>query len=461
MRVDLIANMGAYYYFYAPYIPTGAALKVLPGVYAIPCLSYGVKGVFTNTVPIDAYRGAGRPESIYCIERLIEAAARELKVDPTELRRINFVRPEQMPFDTAAGETYDSGDFARVMDSAKQRADWDGVAARRAAARARGKRVGVGMCYYIESTMGDPTEHAAIRFEDDGTVSVLVGTQTNGQGHDTAYAQVLHQRLGVPFERIRIVQGDTAQIKAGGGTGGSRSLTAQGMAICDASTSWSSAARPTPPRCSRRPRPTSLRRRRVPRRRHRPRHRHHGAGRARARRDRGRPGGCRARRRGDDEAERLDLPERLPHRRGRGRPDTGNVDIARYTVVDDFGVVVNPMLVEGQVHGGIVQGLGQALLEGAVYDDGGQLLTGSFMDYAMPRADNMPSFDFSTVEVPCKNNALGVKGCGEAGSVGSPAAVINAVIDALADLGVRHVDMPATPQRLWELMHQHRHAAAA
>jgi carbon-monoxide dehydrogenase large subunit len=307
------------------------------------------------------------------------------------------------------------------------------VAARRAAARARGKRVGVGMCYYIESTMGDPTEHAAIRFEEDGTVSVLVGTQTNGQGHDTAYAQVLHQRLGVPFERIRIVQGDTDQIKAGGGTGGSRSLTAQGMAICDASDVVVERGQGLRrPGVRGGPGRHRVRRRRVPRRRHRPRHRHHGAGRSGPAPWPCRRGGRRARRRGHDEAQRLDLPERLPHRRGRGRPDTGEVDIARYTIVDDFGVVVNPMLVEGQVHGGIVQGIGQALLEGAVYDDSGQLLTGSFMDYAMPRADNMPSFDFSTVEVPCKNNALGVKGCGEAGSVGSPAAVINAIIDALA-----------------------------
>ena len=462
MRVDLIANMGAYYYFYAPYIPTGAALKVLPGVYAIPCLSYGVKGVFTNTVPIDAYRGAGRPESIYCVERLIEAAARELKVDPTELRRINFVRPEQMPFDTAAGETYDSGDFARVMDTAKQRADWDGAAARRASARARGKRLGIGMCYYIESTMGDPTEHAAIRFEEDGTVAVLVGTQTNGQGHDTAYAQVLHQRLGVPFERIRVVQGDTDRIRAGGGTGGSRSLTAQGMAIMDASDVVEQRGKAYAAqvfeaaqaditfdagefRVAGTDRAIDIMEL---------------AGRSRAVTVAGLEGA------GLDAAAMTKLsawtfPNGCHIAEVEVDPDTGNVDIARYTVVDDFGVVVNPMLVEGQVHGGIVQGLGQALLEGAVYDDAGQLLTGSFMDYAMPRADNMPSFDFSTVEVPCKNNALGVKGCGEAGSVGSPAAVINAIIDALADLGVRRVDMPATPQRLWELMHQGRVAAAA
>ena len=185
--------MGAYYFAFAPFIPTGAALKVLPGVYDVKALSYGVKGVFTNTVPVDAYRGAGRPESIYCIERLMDYAADQLGVDPVELRRRNFIRPEQMPFKTAAGELYDTGEFAKVMDTCLTKADWAGIAARRAKAQATGRLRGIGMCYYIESTMGDPTEHAAIEFAEDGYVNVLVGTQTNGQGHDTAYAQVLHQ----------------------------------------------------------------------------------------------------------------------------------------------------------------------------------------------------------------------------------------------------------------------------
>jgi aerobic carbon-monoxide dehydrogenase large subunit len=460
MRVNVVANMGAYYYFYAPYIPTGAALKVLPGVYAIPALSYAVQGVFTNTVPVDAYRGAGRPESIYCIERLIEAAARELGVDPTDLRRINFVRPEQMPYKTSAGEVYDSGDFDRVMTAAMERADWKGAKARSAEARARGRYRGIGMCYYIESTMGDPTEHATIRFEADGTVSVLVGTQTNGQGHDTAYAQVLHQRLGVPFERVRIVQGDTDQIKAGGGTGGSRSLTAQGMAIIDASDvvidkgkayaahvfeAAQADIRFSPDAGEFRVAGTD---------------RAIGimelAEKARAMAVPGVEGGLDAA--ATTKLEAWTFPNGCHIAEVELDPDTGQVEIERYTIVDDFGVVVNPMLVEGQVHGGIVQGIGQALLEGAVYDDSGQLLTGSFMDYTMPRADDMPSFDFTTVEVPCKNNAMGVKGCGEAGSVGSPAAVINAIIDALSPLGVRAVDMPATPQKLWELMQVRRAA---
>ncbi|MFO1050380.1 MAG: xanthine dehydrogenase family protein molybdopterin-binding subunit [Geminicoccaceae bacterium] len=452
LKVDLIANMGAYYYQFAPYIPTGAALKVLPGVYDVKVLSYGVKGVFTNTCPVDAYRGAGRPESIYCMERLMDYAADQLGVDPIELRRRNFIKPEQMPFKTAAGELYDTGEFAKVMDTCLKKADWTGLAARRAKSQAKGRLRGIGMCYYIESTMGDPTEHAAIEFTDDGFVNVLVGTQTNGQGHDTAYSQVLHSRLNVPFEKIRIVQGDTDRIRAGGGTGGSRSLTAQGMAINDASDlviergkAFSAQHFETAAadiqfqdgtfRVAGTDRAIGIMEL---------------AGKARAMAPAmGMEGGL-------DAAATTNLsawtfPNGCHIAEVEVDPDTGIIDIVDYNIVDDFGVVLNPMLVEGQVHGGIVQGIGQALHEGAVYDDNGQLLTGSFMDYTMPRADNMPSFDFSTVEVPCKNNAMGVKGCGEAGSVGSPAAVINALVDALAPLGVDHVDMPATPEKVWRL----------
>ena len=455
LKVDLIANMGAYYFAFAPYIPTGAALKVLPGVYDVKALSYGVKGVFTNTVPVDAYRGAGRPESIYCIERLMDYAADQLGVDPVELRRKNFIRPEQMPFQTAAGELYDTGEFAKVMDTCLKKADWAGISARRAQAQAKGKLRGIGMCYYIESTMGDPTEHAAIEFTEDGQVNVLVGTQTNGQGHDTAYAQVLHHRLNVPFEKIRIVQGDTDRIRAGGGTGGSRSLTAQGMAINDASDiviergkAFAAQLFETAAadiqfqegtfRVAGTDRAVDIMEL---------------AGKARAMAPSlGMEGGL-------DAAATTNLsawtfPNGCHIAEVEVDPDTGTVEVVDYNIVDDFGVVLNPMLVEGQVHGGIVQGIGQALLEGAVYDDSGQLLTGSFMDYTMPRADNMPSFDFSTVEVPCKNNAMGVKGCGEAGSVGAPAAVINALVDALAGHGVDHVDMPATPEKVWRLAHR-------
>lgn len=460
LKVDLVANMGAYYYAFAPFIPTGAALKVLPGVYDVKALSYGVKGVFTNTVPVDAYRGAGRPESIYCIERLMDYAADELGVDPVELRRRNFIRPEQMPFTTAAGETYDTGEFERVMDACMKKADWAGIGRRKAEAQARGRLRGIGMCYYIESTMGDPTEHAAVEFKEDGTVEVLVGTQTNGQGHDTAYTQVLHQRLGVPFEKIRIVQGDTDRIKAGGGTGGSRSLTAQGMAINDAADIvvergkayaaqlFEAAAADIQFesgtfRVAGTDREIGIMEL---------------ATKARAMAPiAGMEGGLDAA--ATTKLDAWTFPNGCHIAEVEVEPETGMVKVVDYHIVDDFGVVLNPLLVEGQVHGGIVQGIGQALLEGAVYDDSGQLLTGSFMDYGMPRADTMPFFNFSTLEVPCKNNAMGVKGCGEAGSVGAPAAVINALVDALSGSGVRHVDMPATPEKVWRLLQSERRAA--
>jgi carbon-monoxide dehydrogenase large subunit len=464
MAVETIANMGAYNSLFAPFIPTAAALKVLPGVYDVKGLVYRVKGVLTNTTPVDAYRGAGRPESIYLMERLMTAAAREVGLDPTEFRRRNFIASSAMPFKTAAGELYDSGEFARVMDKALEEAGWGGAQARRAEAARRGRRRGIGMAYYIESTMGDPQEAARIEFAEDGMVNVVVGTQSNGQGHETAYAQVMNDRLGVPFEKIRIVQGDTKKLKWGGGTGGSRSLTAEGMAIHDASDiviergkHYASQELETAVADIEFSREAGEFRvigtdRRV------------GllelAAKARTMTP---PAGAEPGL--DAEAmAKIDawtFPNGCHVAEVEIDPDTGFTRIVNYVAVDDFGVVLNPMLVAGQVHGGVVQGIGQALYEHAVYDDSGQLLSGSFMDYCMPRADGVPAMAVSTLEVPCKNNPLGVKGCGEAGSVASPAAVINAIIDALADLGVRAIDMPATPERVWQLIQAHRPAAAA
>ena len=464
MRVETAANMGAYSSLFAPFIPTMAALKVLPGVYDVRNLVYRVKGVLTNTTPVDAYRGAGRPESIYLMERLMDAAAREVGLDPIEFRRRNFIAPAAMPFKTAAGEIYDSGEFAKVTDAALKAADWAGFGKRRSEAASRGLRRGIGMSYYIESTMGDPKEAAKIQFEDDGTVSVVVGTQSNGQGHETAYAQVLNDRLGIPFEKIRIVQGDTSLLKWGGGTGGSRSLTAEGMAIRDASDMviergkhYASQELETAVADIEFAREAGEFRvigtdRRI------------GllelAAKARTLTP---PEGAEP---GLD-AEAMAKIDAWTFPNGAHvaeieiDPDTGVTRIVRYTAVDDFGVVLNPMLVEGQVHGGVVQGIGQALYEHAVYDDAGQLLSGSFMDYCMPRADGVPAMAVSTLEVPCKTNPMGIKGCGEAGSVASPAAVINAIIDALSDLGVRAIDMPATPQKVWQLVQAHSPAAAA
>jgi aerobic carbon-monoxide dehydrogenase large subunit len=465
MRVETTANMGAYSSLFGPFIPTGAALKVLPGVYDVKSLVYRVKGVLTNTTPVDAYRGAGRPESIYLMERLMTAAAREVGEDPVAFRRKNFIPSSAMPFRTAVGEIYDSGDFAKVMDRALEEADWKGFQERRAASERAGRRRGIGMSYYIESTMGDPQEAAKITFDQDGMVSVVVGTQSNGQGHETAYMQVLNDRLGIPFESIRIVQGDTAKLKWGGGTGGSRSLTAEGMAIRDASdiviergkmfASQEFEAAVGDIDFERADGTFRVK----------------GTDRAvgileLASKVRGMAASMGGELQGlDAEAmAKIDawtFPNGCHIAEVEIDPETGVTRIVDYTAVDDFGVVINPLLVSGQVHGGVVQGIGQALYEHAVYDQSGQLLSGSFMDYGMPRADGVPSMQVSTVEVPCKNNPMGVKGCGEAGSVASPAAVINAIIDALADLGVRHVDMPATPQAVWRLIQEHRQPLAA
>ena len=465
MRVETVANLGAYSSLFGPFIPTGAALKVLPGVYDVKNLVYRVKGVLTNTTPVDAYRGAGRPESIYLMERLIDAAAREVGLDPTEFRRKNFIPSSAMPFKTAVGEIYDSGEFARVMDAALEAADWRGFAGRKAESERRGLRRGIGLSYYIESTMGDPQEAARISFEEDGTVSVAVGTQSNGQGHETAYMQLVNDRLGIPFERIRIVQGDTAKLKWGGGTGGSRSLTAEGMAIRDASdlviergklfASQEFEAAVADIDFDRADGTFRVK----------------GTDRATgilglASKVRGMAPTMGGEMHGlDAEAmAKIDawtFPNGCHVAEVEVDPETGVTRIVNYTAVDDFGVVLNPLLVSGQVHGGVAQGIGQALYEHAIYDDSGQLLSGSFMDYGMPRADGVPAMQVSTVEVPCKNNPMGVKGCGEAGSVASPAAVINAIIDALADLGVRRVDMPATPHSVWRLFQEHRQPMAA
>ena len=463
MRADTLAGMGAYLSNFAPMIPTLAGCKVLPGVYDVKKLHLRVRGIFTNTTPVDAYRGAGRPEAIYLMERLIDRAGRETGLGAAEIRRRNFIPPEAMPFKTATGQTYDSGEFARLLDMAMARADWAGFEARRQEASARGRLRGIGLCYYVEATGGAPDDTVAVRFEQDDTVSVVVGTQSTGQGHETAFAQLMAERLEVDIDRIRIIQGDTDALAKGGGTGGSRSLTVEGGAIVKvaetviergrffASLLLEAAEQDIEYRdgrftivgTDRRIGLFELARR--------------AADHPAAQGDY--EGGLDAS--AAYEVEAFTYPNGCHIAEVEIDPDTGELGIANYTVVDDFGHILNPMLVEGQVHGGIAQGLGQALMEAARYDANGQLLSGSFMDYALPRAIDMPAnLSLSTVEVPCRNNLLGVKGCGEAGCIGAPAALINAIIDALAPLGVEHIDMPATPQRLWEAIRTARNRPA-
>jgi carbon-monoxide dehydrogenase large subunit len=454
LRTRNIANMGAYLSTFAPYIPTYAGTGVLASVYGFKAIYANVLGVFTNTVPVDAYRGAGRPESNYLVERLVDAAARELHIDPVELRRRNMVLPDAMPHETPVGKLYDSGDFRVVLDAATKHMDYAGFPARKAAAAAAGKRRGLGLAYYLEATGGDPTERAEIRFADDGFVDVYVGTQSTGQGHETAYVQLTANNLGIDGDKIRIRQGDTDTIPVGGGTGGARSLYSEGQAILLTSQSVIAKGKQAAAEeleaavadiafadgtfsivgTDRAIDIVTL------------------AATQRKKAAAGEP------------ATLLDAAEIAAidaHTFPNGchiaevevDPETGAIELVRYSVTDDVGKAINPMIVRGQVAGGVAQGFGQAVLEHTVYDPvSGQLLSGSFMDYAMPRANEFPDIEVELIEVPCASNPLGVKGAGEAGAVGSPPAVINAIIDALSADGVTHIDMPATPERVWRAM---------
>ncbi len=448
-RLHTVCNLGAYNSNFGQLIQTMLFSRVLPGVYDIPTMFLQVDGIYTNTTQVDAYRGAGRPEAIYVLERMMDRAARELGVDPWELRRINFIRPEQFPFRTIVGETYDVGDFARVLDRAAHHADKAGFDARKAASQRAGRLRGQGLCYYIESILGSPSENVEVSFEQDGGVLIYVGTQSNGQGHETVFAQFLSDQTGIPADRITVVQGDSDLIPEGGGTGGSRSVTVQTNATLTAVAGITAkfakflAGEMDVP-----------------------------ADRIGFDDERFRADGSNltpsmlevaemARAAGREDLLRHRATAQLPARSYPNGahvaeveidPDTGRVTVERYTVVDDFGNLINPMLAEGQVHGGVVQGIGQAIQERVVYDETGQLLSASFMDYAMPRADDVPMIGFSVEPVPSTANPMGMKGCGEAGTVGAMAAVANAVQDAMWERGVRQADMPFTPQRVWEML---------
>jgi aerobic carbon-monoxide dehydrogenase large subunit len=460
LRTHNVANMGAYLSLYAPYIPTYAGTGVLASIYRFQAIHARVEGVFTNTVPVDAYRGAGRPEANYLVERLVDAAARETGIDRAELRRRNMVPPEAMPYRTPVGRLYDSGDFRIVFDAALAKSDWAGFEARREEAAGRGKRRGIGLAYYLEATGGDPSERAEIRFAEDGYVDVYVGTQSTGQGHETAYVQLTVDQLGVDGDRVRIHQGDTDAIPVGGGTGGARSLYSEGQAILATAATVIEKGKQAASdvlEASKADIDFAAGRFAV-------------AGTDRAIGIVELAAHQRALAARGEDAVLLDaaeIAEIKSHTFPNGchiaeveiDPETGETCVLRYIVVDDVGKAVNPMIVRGQVHGGVAQGLGQALLERTAYDRAsGQLLSGSLMDYTLPRADDLPDIEVEFVEVPCLSNPLGVKGAGEAGAVGSPPALINAVVDALSPLGVTQVDMPATAQSLWTAI---RGAAAA
>ncbi len=467
MRVNNRCNLGAYLSQFAPFIATASPGRILGGVYKIPAIHVSVTGLFSNTVPVDAYRGAGRPESAYIIERAVDAAAAELGIAQDEFRAINFIPPEDMPYQHPLSFVFDTGEYNRNMEDAKRNAGWDTFEARKAESRARGKLRGIGMAYYIECTLGGPSEAAEINFLEDDKVEIITGTMSNGQGHETAWAQVVVDQLGVPFENVTLVQGDTDRVKTGGGTGGSHSLYMAAGAFQETSNEVI------------------------------------------------KKGKIIASLMLEDEPQNIDFEEGLFKVPGTNKsvgimevaakarevdelpgdfkemfvdglnssgiyeyststfpngchiceveidPETGKTDVVGYTVVDDFGKVINPMLVAGQVHGGVVQGLGQSLTENCVYDpETAQLMTGSFMDYGMPRADDICDIDFSYNEILCKTNPYGIKGCGEAGTIGACPSSINAILDALREFGVTAIDMPATPLKVWQAIQDGTRQAA-
>jgi carbon-monoxide dehydrogenase large subunit len=404
-----------------------------------------VRGVYTNTVPVDAYRGAGRPEAAYVIERLVDHAAREVGMAPDALRRRNFVKPGAMPYQSATGQNYDSGNFAAHLKRAQELADWSGFAKRLRQSRKAGRLRGIGLSTYIEACGNAGAETASLKLEPDGSVTLLIGSQSTGQGHATAYAQLVADHLGLPPEKVNMVQGDTDRIKTGMGTGGSSSIPCGGASLAGAAEKLADNLK----RLAAEALEASAEDLEI-------------------------VGGS-VRVTGTDRmisfaalAQRPDAGNRLtaayaftppqatyPNGTHIAEveidPGTGESRIVNYVAVDDFGATLNPLLLAGQVHGGTAQGMGQALMEHAIYDpDSGQLVTASLMDYAVPRADEVPAIEFNTRNVRCGHNPLGVKGAGEAGAIGSCPAVMNAVIDALwRAQRIAHLDMPATPQRVW------------
>ena len=462
MRLSGYGNLGGYCAAFGPLLPTLNVTKNIVSMYRTPLLEVATKCVYSNTTLVSAYRGAGRPEGAFNMERTMDYAAAELGIDRFQLRKRNFIRAKEMPFSAASGMVYDSGDFPGLFEAALGRADVDGFKQRKRESKKRGKLRGLGVGCYLETTAAGTTEMGGIRFNDDGTVTIVTGTLDYGQGHAAAFAQVLTQKLGVPFDRIKLIQGDSDQLVTGGGTGGSRSAMLSGTAIMQASDKVIAQGKQIAAHVL-----------------------EASAGDIEfangrfviAGTDRAigimelaqkLRGGLKLPEGVPASLDATHVTEAVPGTYPNGvhvaevevDPETGDAKVVKYTAVNDFGTVINPMLVEGQIQGGVVQGLGQALLEGAVYDAEGQFLTGSFMDYAMPRAHDMPNIDVSNRPVPTKTNPVGAKGCGEAGCSGGLPTVMNALVDALSEYGIRHIEMPATPARIWQAIRDAKRRSA-
>jgi carbon-monoxide dehydrogenase large subunit len=438
MRVNILGNLGAYLHMFAPYIPwLGASMAT--GPYHVDALYVRVRGVYTHTVPVDAYRGAGRPEAAYVLERLVDACARSLSKAPDEIRALNFVKPSQMPYHTITNRDYDVGEFESAMRTCLAKAEYPEFAGRADQSRKRGMVRGFGISSYIECTAWGEGEQGSVALGKDGSFTVLIGTQSNGQGHETAYAQVVSQYLDVPLDRIKVVQGDTDRIPTGNGTGGSRSIPVGAVMVDRASKTLAASLKElAADKLEAAVADLEISNGRI---------RIAGTDRAITYEEiaaHATPGKLKAIE--SFEPPNATYPNGTHACEVEIDPETGVTEIVRYTIVDDFGFTLNPILLAGQVHGGIAQGVGQALMERAVFDQNGQLLTASFMDYCMPRADALPDFDFQTRNVPSTTNPMGLKGAGEAGSIGSTPAVMNAVADALwRAYRIDHIDMPATP----------------
>jgi carbon-monoxide dehydrogenase large subunit len=443
LDVTTIANLGAYLSPSGPGSSTNAPGTAMGGLYAIPAIHMAVRGVFTNTVPIDAYRGAGKPEANYIIERLIDAAARQTGRDPAALRRLNLIA--NFPYRSAMGMAIDCGDAVGALDRVLEAADRNGFEARRESSRSKGMLRGFGIACFLETARGAPGEWAAVRFAEDGLVDLAIGTQSNGQGHETSFPQIAADRLGLPPETFRLVQADTRAVARGSGHGGARSLHMGGAALVMAIDALIEAARPLAAQllqanaaaltfsdgCFTMPGET----RRVSLREV-----------AAAATQAGTPLAAEV----DSKLDLVTFPNGCQVAEVEVDPDTGLVRLDRYTAVDDYGMLINPMLTLGQVHGGLAQGIGQALLEEVVYDaESAQPLAASFQDYCLPRAIDLPDFGITFAGIPTQSNALGVKGSGQAGCIAAPQTVMHAVLDALAPLGVQCLDMPATPARVW------------
>ena len=456
LRVDTLYNVGAYLSQIGPAIPIGSKVALQIGAYDIPYVFSRVTGVFTHTVPVDGYRGAGRPEAGYVIERLVDAAARKLEMGPAEFRRLNFIAPEAMPHTTALDLTYDSGEFRRNLDDGLAQGDYEGFAARKAASESAGKLRGCGIAYHLENSAEGASETTRIRVEPSGDVTLIQGTQSGGQGHATIFPQIAADRLGIEVDRIELIQGDTDLVATGAGTGGSKSTGLGGVS------------------CNRAAAAVIERGRLIA---------SHVLEAALADIEYAdglfKVAGTDRSQTLYEIAEAAEDHQNLPDGGETGLfgigefgstvasfangchlceveidPETGAIDIVRYSVVSDIGTVINPLLTAGQVHGGVAQGAGQAVLENCVYEEGtGQFLSGSFMDYAVPRADDLPYLDVSLAEgIPSLTNPMGIKGAGESGIIGAPPAVVNAVVDALERFGVDNIDMPTTPERVWRIV---------